>query len=276
MTLKNTKKWMGFTAVFAVVFMISCTDSTTLDQELLSVTDVQDIVLLDDIAADIDAILDQDELDDPFSSKYSETSKLLTCPERTVDAGQNYRTVTLDFGDGCVRDNGMEFSGVIVLAYTRSATGASKTVTFENFFVNGHAIEGSRTIVYVRENANGNHQSTITIAMTITFVNGDVISRNGEKIREQIAGSNTPHVRGDDVHSIRGSWETVARNGVVRTATITTDLRREFACRYLVSGVLELSRGDATGTLDFGDGTCDNLGTFTNANGETREIVLRE
>ncbi len=276
MTLKNTRKWIGFITVLAVVFMTSCTDSTTLDQELLSVTDMQDVVLLDDIAADIDAILDKDELDDPFTSRYNEASRLLTCPERTVEAGQNYRTVTLDFGDGCVRDNGMEFSGAIILAYTRTDTGASKVVTFSNFFVNGNAIEGSRAIVYLRENANGNHQSTITVDMSVTFVNGDVISRNGEKIREQIAGANTPHIRGDDVHSISGSWESVARNGVVRTATITTNLRREFACRYLVSGVIAFTRGYATGTLDFGDGTCDNIGAFTNANGETREIVLRE
>ena len=75
--------------------------------------------------------------------------------------------------------------------------------------------------------------------------------------------------------SISGSWESVNRKGVARASTITTNLRREYACRYIVSGVLEISRDGIKATLDFGDGTCDNKATVTDANGKTKEISLK-
>lgn len=54
-----------------------------------------------------------------------------------------------------------------------------------------------------------------------------------------------------------------------------TPLRRELACRFIVSGVLEISRNDATASLDFGDGSCDAVGILTYPDGSTEEIFLR-
>jgi len=71
---------------------------------------------------------------------------------------------------------------------------------------------------------------------------------------------------------------TTFRDGTIFTSTISTDkpLRREMACRFIVSGVVQISKGDRQGTFDYGDGTCDNKATFTNSKDEVKEITLRK
>ena len=49
----------------------------------------------------------------------------------------------------------------------------------------------------------------------------------------------------------------------------------ELESRFNVSGVLEISRNDATVSLDFGDGSCDAIGILTYPDGSTEEIFLR-
>ena len=47
------------------------------------------------------------------------------------------------------------------------------------------------------------------------------------------------------------------------------------ACRFIISGVLEMQKGDSAGVLDFGDGSCDNVATFINQADEEFEITLK-
>ena len=48
------------------------------------------------------------------------------------------------------------------------------------------------------------------------------------------------------------------------------------SCRFFVSGTIEIVRANRTGTIDFRDGTCDNIATFTNSEGVVKEITLRK
>jgi hypothetical protein len=50
------------------------------------------------------------------------------------------------------------------MSYTVDTSVASFTVTytFENFYFNDLSVEGENTLVRVRENENGNPQSTLT------------------------------------------------------------------------------------------------------------------
>jgi len=80
---------------------------------------------------------------------------------------------------------------------------------------------------------------------------------------------------GDNVFLITGNVTTTFKDGAVFTSKITAPLRREMACRFIVSGIVEISKGDRQGTLDFGDGTCDNMATFKNAEGVVTAFTLR-
>ena len=41
-----------------------------------------------------------------------------------------------------------------------------------------------------------------------------------------------------------------------------------------MSGVVEITRNLGTGSLDFGDGTCDNIAVLTTGNGQEIIIIL--
>ena len=88
-----------------------------------------------------------------------------------------------------------------------------------------------------------------------------------------IEGSDT-RTWSDNVYLITGHWTTTRKNGTVVSAEIVTPLRRELACRFLVSGTIDLTKNDSHGILDFGDGECDNMATLTLDDGTVIEITL--
>ena len=187
----------------------------------------------------------------------------------------NTKTLTLDFGTGCEMPNGNILSGIITMEYTLNMMEQSKTiqVSFTNFYFNAKNVAGSTTIVRQRQNLNGNPQSMHSVNITLTWPDGTFASRNGQKTREWIEGFGSPHW-GDNVYLITGNWTFVRRNGTVLIATITTPLRRELSCRFIVSGVLELNKNGNVATLDYGNGDCDVLGIVT-INGMDHQIHLR-
>ncbi len=276
MTFKNVQKKLAYLSIIGLLLFASCESSEEINSFDETLTEeALNIVLADDISTEIDEVVEDDSIESGFDSRSSNTtSNHTSCVERTVEETTNGKIVTLDFGDGCEGRRGREFAGKIIIEYVKTDTSLSKTLTFENFSVEGNTVEGGKSIVKVKENANGNPEATFNIDITITLESGVVIVRKGTKVKEKIEGADTD-TRGDDVYSISGNWESVNKNGVVKTATITTNLRREWACKYIVSGVIEISKDGRTATLDFGDGSCDNKATLTDAEGNTKEITLK-
>ncbi|WP_272150628.1 hypothetical protein [Tenacibaculum aiptasiae] len=277
MTLSNVQRKLSGLFIAGLLLFASCESNDGIDIEGDGVTteEILNVVLADDISTEIDEVIEDDGIESGFESKSATPpSNHPSCVVRTSEETATGKIVTLDFGDGCEGKRGREFAGKIIIEYVKTSNSFSKTVTFENFSVEGNSVEGGKSIVKVKENSNGNPEATFTIDIKITLESGVEIIKKGTKIKEKIEGADTDD-RGDDVYSISGSWESINKNGVVKTATITTNLRREWACKYIVSGVIELSRDGATATLDFGDGSCDNLATLTDANGDTKEITLK-
>ena len=277
MTFKNVQKNLSSLFIIGLLMFASCESNENLSSDGITTEDALKVVLADDISAEIDAVVEDDSIESGLESK-SSTSTLSknhpSCVERTSVDTANGKIVTLDFGDGCVGKRGREFAGKIIIEYIKTDTEFSKTLTFENFSVEGNAVEGGKSIVKIKENSNENPESTFNIDITITLESGDVITRKGTKVKEKIEGASTDD-RGDDVYSVSGNWESINKDGVVKTATITTNLRREWACKYIVSGVVEIAKDGVSATLDFGDGSCDNVATITDANGNTKEITLK-
>ena len=199
------------------------------------------------------------------------------CVVKTVEMDGTTRTVTFDFGEGCEFPNGHIIAGKIIISHEYDVDAMTMTVTqtYEGFTFNDVTVEGQNTIVRTKENENGNPQSVKTMNVTMTWLDGETASRVGTKTREWIEGYDTREW-GDNVFEITGSWTTTFKDGTVVSATIITPLRREMACRFIVSGVVELTKNDVTGMLDYGDGTCDNVAVYTDADGVETEITLRK
>ncbi len=266
--------------VSAMLF-VSCNDTDTV-MASDSISEQETIVLVeaDNLSDEVENVIDDFLVENEDFSKSSETESktedLLPCVTKTIVLTSTTKNVTLDFGEGCELPSGNVLSGKIMMSYAidTSVNSLIVTHTFENFYFNDISVEGGNTIVRVRKNDNGNPQSTITFDTTLTWPDGVFASRKGTKTREWIEGFDT-RTFGDNVFIITGNWSATFKDGTVLSANVLEPLRREMACRFIVSGVLELEKGNSVGTLNFGDGSCDNIAIFTNQDGVELEIILR-
>ncbi len=197
------------------------------------------------------------------------------CVTITLVAEQNFRQLTLDFGEeGCLV-NGHLLSGQIVMSYSRDPEAQEVLLTYEliDFYFNSKNIIGSKTLLKELSNENGNPQFTHTLDLTVIWPNGAQASRQGLRIREWVEGFGSG-VFSDNVFEVTGNWSTTFVNGNEHTYTVLTPLRREVICLYFVSGSVDVQRTNFGGTFDYGEGDCDNAATFTFNNGTEVEITL--
>ncbi|HLP94248.1 MAG TPA: hypothetical protein VK168_09440 [Saprospiraceae bacterium] len=202
-----------------------------------------------------------------------------TCPTVTFaqPEGTWPNTITIDYGASCTRPDGRVLSGKIIINQTAEirTAGAVRTITHENFFVDGTKVEGTRTWTNNGQNVDGLWSYTkVATDMKLTFEDGTFTTWNKTRTSVLIEGGSTA-THWDDVWSSTGIASGINRNGVDFTATITEPLIKSASCRWISSGIIEFSAGVRTRTLDFGDGTCDRFGTLTLANGDSYTIRLR-
>lgn len=159
---------------------------------------------------------------------------------------------------------------VITIVGTPSADIYTRTITFENFTINGAKIEGTRVITKTAQ-----YQFTATCDNgKITFADGKTYTRSYTRTRTWVDGYATPLNVWDDIFEITGTATGINRSGNAYTHTIVNPLRIERTCKYIVSGTITVVVNDKSLSLDYGAGTCDNLATIT-YNGKSTEIKLR-
>ena len=216
-----------------------------------------------------------DEIQSTSKGSY-DSDFLPDCVTITTVITSTTKEKTIDFGDGCELPNGNFLSGIIYLSYEKDMELAQKTLSLslENFTFNGVAVEGGASILRMRANENGNPQSDAVAEFSAEWPDGSTASFTGNRTREWIEGFGTGFW-GDNVYLITGMGTWTGPLGNVFVKEVVEPLRRELACRFIVSGVLEISRNEETASLDFGDGSCDAVGILTLPNGEEKEIFLR-
>lgn len=287
MKMYNLKLKLFLVLIVSSFVFISCEDANSIEDSAVSLTEDQTIALIEseDISDEVDNIVD-DFLNEDFNLmsknevlKDEEANKggRPECAIKTVVIDGSSKTVTFDFGDACTLPNGHVISGKIIMNFVFDLNAKTTTVTqiFEDFTFNEISMVGENTIVRTRENENGNPQSVKSINVALTWPDGETATKTGTKTREFIEGFDTK-TWGDNVYLISGGWEVTFKDGTIFSSTIINSLRREMACRFIVSGTVDIVKAEKVGTLDFGDGTCDNIATFTNTEGVVTEIVLRK
>ncbi|MBK9013745.1 MAG: hypothetical protein IPM82_06460 [Saprospiraceae bacterium] len=202
------------------------------------------------------------------------------CPTVTIDPadGSYPRTMTIDFGtDGCTGLDGRVRKGQIVvnLTDTLTNTGAVRTATFVDFYVDDAHVEGTRTLTNLGPNADGNLTfSRTVVGGKITFPDGEVTTWEANHSMTLVEGGNTAILL-DNVWEITGGATGVTRNGKAFTTEIVTPLVKRRACRWTVSGTKTLTIDGKVLTIDYGNGDCDRKATVIGPNGGTREILIR-
>jgi len=281
--MKRQKFKIGMIAVVLLgLVLTSCNDNSEIQEELKSeVIDVKTTetqVEVDNISEDVSVIIEETYVNEEFSDlRKTQTIKdryLPDCVTITVVLVQNMKTTTIDFSDGCELRNGNFVSGKIILNYERDPEAATRMIsyTFEDFYFNYKNVAGGGTILRERSNENGNPQSTKTFEITVTWSDESFTSKEGVKVREWIEGVGTG-TWGDNVFLITGNGTFTKKDGTLLSAEVIEPLRRKLACKFLVSGIVNLTKNENTAVLNYGNGDCDDLAIVT-INGEEHEIHL--
>jgi hypothetical protein len=185
----------------------------------------------------------------------------------------------IDFGAGVTfkRDSvSITRSGKIIISRTGDASSKTEITTFEDYFVNGAKIEGTKTRISTYDATTGSGTSTTAVADgRITFADGTVTTWTSDRQR-------TSNITFDETtgRPVSGTIETevntavTAVDGTVTYSHKTTaPLVENIACEKRkygpVSGTLETIYGDDTVIVDFGDGSCNNRTITITINGVT-------
>jgi hypothetical protein len=114
------------------------------------------------------------------------------------------KTITIDFGNGCLGRDGKFRSGSIVVHLTAPLRrpGSVVTITFKNYYVNRVHLEGSKIISNLSDPPMHKWRVEV-VGGKVTFPSGRGYSYQSVKTKTQVEGMDTRIVR-DDVYEITG------------------------------------------------------------------------
>lgn len=266
--------------IFAASLMIMATISFTSCQKDEETDPIVSTMQQDDEATAYydDVLTEVDELTMIGDSKSMEYTSLNTEGQGTRtrktswDGDWRIDTITyVDYVNGNARFEKVKNGQIVIRTLGNPlAENFERNVTFVNFSINGNLIEGEKNI-----EKTANYTYTITLQDgKITFTDGTTYTRTFTRTRTWVAGFDTPYYIWDDIHTVAGNAAGVNRNGNTYTHQITNALMIKLNCRWIVEGTIEMTVGDKSATLDYGNGDCDNIATVT-INGKTYEVRLR-
>ena len=284
------KKSILFIAALATAVFFGCEEDLTDNTNLL--TEEEEAVILDDAASD--NVIEATDYEVDYYSSSDDIIKGINSgkkstqwprwryvngegPAVTVDpTGSAYpKTITIDYGDGIELVNGRIISGMIIIEVSAPPriNGATREVSYENFYVDSVHIEGGATRTFTGTDTTERVFSNVS-NLTITFPDSTILQRNAERTRSLVDGFETLFRHSDDVILIEGFVNYETSNGKSFSKTITYPIKKTGACRFIVEGTVYFTlNGEEFAELDYGDGTCDDVATITK-DGETRQITI--
>ncbi|MBL4559558.1 MAG: hypothetical protein COC06_09810 [Bacteroidales bacterium] len=190
-------------------------------------------------------------------------------PDVTVEFGEESRfpmTITINYGDSTVLNNGRVISGTIVIVLTAApfTDGAVREITLD-LMIDGIAIDGWKRIEYTGEKGVS-RKFAYTSELTFTFPDETTLFRSAERTREWVSGLDTRWDVSDDKIEIRGSVTCVdsEQNEYSKTIDAENPLVRIGTCRVIVSGLVIFTQNQIEfARFDYGKGECDNIATYT-------------
>lgn len=222
----------------------------------------------------VDAV---DKESDSTTYEFQNCAKITVTP--TWSSGIFPKTIILDFGDSnCLGIDGNYRRGNISITLTGlyRDSGTVMTTTLDNYYQNDNKIEGKKTKTNLGRNERGNLVFDVAVENgLITTANSYRISWRSNRTVEWIAGESTLLTIFDDEYEIDGAANGLTRNGGLYTMEIIEKLNIKLNCRWIRSGRISIvPENFSARTVDYGNGTCDRLATYT-VNGKDFQFIMR-
>ena len=201
------------------------------------------------------------------------------CASVVVDEESN--TKTISFSQECKGKRGQTRSGTIIVTYSeiQGEIGSFREVSYDDFYLNGVKIEGTRRTEILSTDENGSK------TMRTTLTDGKMIYEDGTFKTISAEMTRYIHVENDKKQytTLSGRKSGVSTEGVSFSMEITTPIKFVYNCfgegqrkrgKVPVQGIKVTNDGAQTITTDFGDGTCDTLVEITK-DGEIETVDLK-
>ncbi len=281
LTMNLLKRLMTMTMVGgAMICLTSCNkeddglDNTTLSDFESVAVDTE--ASMDVAFEDVDNVVEAGINFDAASGGKVLRDPMIECAVITKDEAND--TVIIDYGEGCEGEGGRTRRGKILVTYSDVrwfVPGATRSVTFEDFYLDSVKVEGVRTITNISaDEASEPKFKTELEGGKLIWNDGTFVTRNSVHTRSWMRAANPV----DDETVVEGSSEGLNREGEAYASTISEPLVFKRRCGaqgyyFPVSGVIESTNPGMIIVIDYGDGECDNLADVT-INGETKTIEL--
>ncbi|MDN5200099.1 hypothetical protein QQ008_01970 [Fulvivirgaceae bacterium BMA10] len=279
------KNAMFMLAAFLMIGLAACdkeegiiTDDLSIETDLTSQEETVDSYFdeTDDIAFEANTKIDNGAING--RSGLDNSDEITRCAEITHD--EENKTITIDFGDGCVGPGGVERSGKIIITYTdrKYVPGAVWVYTLENYTVNGIALEGTKTLTNVSESLDDYLSfNKVLEGGKATWPDGAVATR---EVNKTFTWVREAHPINDEFW-VEGEASGTTKEGVAYSVEILSKMIYKRKCRrqgihIAVQGIKSIKKdGQPDVLVDFGDGECDSLVTITKE-GESIVVDLKE
>jgi len=270
-----------------IFIILSCSRNDSL------LADMEDPFKQADLEATVEAVLEKvDELIDKEISmleKYNYTvstrksAELEPCSPtievKTPEKSKFPKTITLDYGEGCIDADSNFRAGKIIVHITGPHWEANtvRHAKLVDYIYNDLKIDGDRHSMNKGTNEEGYYVFDVKNSQKIWTTDGRfLVDRDWTRVRTYNRGSDLT-TKNDDEVWVTGSAK-IDRAGVKIVKEITVPLYRPLICQHFQSGIISTTRNDEkTSELDYGTyvpGECDNTATWTNGV-KTKIITLK-
>jgi len=189
----------------------------------------------------------------------------ITRGSQTITPTGVVQKITIDFGAaGLTGKHGSILKGKIIvdLDLRTLLLGSSRTITYDNFTINGISVTGSNKITFGGLTTAQHPFWAITGENTITLTDGKTITWKAERRLEFTSGLTAFW---GEAYVLTGSASGVNAEGKAYSITINASnpLIGSTLYPYITKGSVTITIDQSTGVIDYGDGTQDNKATLT-------------
>lgn len=266
---------MGLVALI----MTSCSednvsaDTTIEDQESVQIDNV-DEYYLEDADNLVSNVLEQESgsTGGKVATDDEEDSRLI-CAEITRTGTEDSGTIVIDFGDGCEDKRGNIRTGKIIVEFSGRwfLPGSFWSIEFVDYTINGVSISGLRTVSNISES-----EDSLVFEIKMDAI---IIWPDGTEVKRTIHRKRHRELHNNNILDrliTYGTEDINHPNGRGFSVEIVEPLVYSEACAeegvfIPVEGVklIKFGKGRRQITVDYGDGTCDNVVAITNKDGRT-------
>lgn len=254
---------LSFIGIISFIAYSCSDDKEMIEEEDLTQTELKTILESDDVSAVADTALSELYRNNSSSSKSAKNNDCYSA--EYTDAG-----FTATFNN-CVLNGTDNVNGTVTVVYNVESEAASYTATYTDFYVGTIKINGTRTYVLSGNSDENSVSFSVVSTMSLEMEDGETISENGTKTFTVTFGDSLE----TSTLTIDGDW-TLNVDGDTYKVNVIDTLEGNFSCAYLTTGVMTVDKNGLMVTVNFGDGTCDDLATLIYPNEVEEEISLKD